>query len=73
MRQIFVLFLSLFFLVNCAVPRCKGKQCTVRLVHYHDGYEYRGVSLFEWYFMYKNPRAGEGYKTIKQDPSVKKP
>ena len=45
-------------------------MCTVRMVHYHDGTEYRGVSLFHWYFKGKNPRYGDGYPKLVKDPAA---
>lgn len=43
------------------------------MVHYHMGYEYRGVSLWDWHFKYKNPRYGEGYPTLVNDPTIENP
>lgn len=40
------------------------------MVHYHNGLEYRGVTLWEWFFKYKNPRYGEGYGVLVKDPAA---
>lgn len=42
----------------------------MRMVHYVDGTEYRGVSQWDWIFRYKNPRYGEGYAKLAKDPSA---
>ncbi|MDX2191085.1 MAG: hypothetical protein SFY32_14585 [Bacteroidota bacterium] len=52
------------------MKRCKGRLCGVRMEHYHDGYEYRGVSLFEYIFKFKNPRYGNGFPEPTKDPSA---
>ena len=54
----------------CVMKRCRGRQCTVRMEHYHDGYEYRGVNWFTYIFKYKNPRYGKGYPDLVKDPSA---
>lgn len=55
---------------GCAIKRCKGRKCGVRMVHYHDGYEYRGVNLFVYLLKYKNPRYGRGFEKPVKDPSA---
>ncbi len=42
----------------------------MQMVHYHNGLEYRGVTLWEWFFKYKNPRYGEGYGVLVKDPAA---
>lgn len=58
-----------FLLDSCALKRCKGRQCTVRMVHFHNGDEYRGVSLFTYLFKNKNPRYGWGFPNLVKDPN----
>lgn len=67
--KIFVIVTILFCFSRCAIKRCKGKQCTVRMVHYHNGDEFRGVNLFTYLFKNKNPRYGWGFPTLVKDPN----
>ena len=64
------LFFIFFLLQNCALPKYEKQPDGVRMVHYHTGYEYRGVSLWDWHFKYKNPRYGQGYGFLSKDPAA---
>lgn len=73
MKTIFTLvffFILTFSLNSCFKPRCKNRQCGVRMEHYHNGDEFRGVSLFNYIFRYKNPRTGNGFPEIVKDPAA---
>lgn len=64
--------ISIVFFVNfaCWPKRCKGRQCTVRMMHYHNGDEFRGVNKFTYFFKNKNPRYGWGYPNLVKDPNA---
>lgn len=51
------------------LSRYKKQPDGVRMVHYHFGTEYRGVSVWEWWFKFRNPRYGQGYNELVKDPS----
>ncbi len=68
--KIIYFLVLLFFLFSCALPRYKKQPDAVRMVHYHYGEEYRGVSLWDWFFKYKNPRQGQGYGSLAKDPAA---
>ena len=60
-----------FSLSSCLfMARCKNRQCGVRMEHYHNGDEFRGVSLFDYIFKYKNPRTGNGFPELVKDPAA---
>lgn len=65
------IFIGTLILLNisCWPKRCKGRQCTVRMMHYHHGDEYRGVNKFTYFFRNKNPRYGWGYPNLVKDPN----
>ncbi len=70
MKNSFIILLFLLFCTSsCAIKRCKGRQCTVKMVHYHNGDEFRGVSLFTYLFKNKNPRYGWGFPNLVKDPN----
>ncbi len=51
--------------------RCKMKSCHVRMMHMHEGTEFKGKrkwSLKACFFFNKNPKYGEGYKKDQRDP-----
>lgn len=69
-KIVFVFIIFIFISHSCVIKRCKDRQCTVRMVHYHNGDEYRGVNLFTYLFKNKNPRYGWGYPNLVKEPNA---
>ncbi len=40
------------------------------MVHFHEGTEFRGVSLFQYHFVEKNPRYGFRHDEPIRDPAA---
>ncbi|MDX2196295.1 MAG: hypothetical protein NW207_07750 [Cytophagales bacterium] len=51
------------------MPKCKGRNCEVEMVHYHDGTEYRGTIWYK-FIRNKNPRYGYWYPNMVKDPGA---